>query len=119
MMQGVYEAHVLGLRIRIVVPNQLQEEAHNALLHLFSTRAELLTYGTRNYQIHSGDTSTLLLQLYRRAQTEIEAMSTALQEFAREAIDELLKELTDEKRFGGAKGVGCLLENTPDPFFRR
>jgi len=52
--EGVYETNVLGLRIRIVVSNQLPEEEHNAPLHLFSTRAELLAYGCRNYHIHSG-----------------------------------------------------------------
>jgi hypothetical protein len=97
-MAGVYEANVLGLRIRIVVPNQLPEEEHNALLHLFSTRAELLAYGSRHYHIHSRDASTLLLQLFRTVQREIEAMSNALQEFARESMDELLKELPVEKR---------------------
>src|SRR5438128_122138 len=81
-----------------VVPNQLPEEEHNALLHLFSTRVELLAHGRRNYHIHSRDASTLLLQLFRRIQREIEAMSNALQEFARESIDELLRELPVEKR---------------------
>jgi hypothetical protein len=70
-------------------------------LHLFSTRAELLAYGSRNYHIHSRDASTLLLQLFRRILKEVEAMPTALEEFARETIDELLKELPVEKRLEG------------------
>jgi hypothetical protein len=94
---GVYEANVWGLRIRIVVSNQLPEQQHNALLLLFSTRAELLVYGSRNYHLHSKDSSTLLLQLLRRVQTEIEAMSITLQEFARQSIEELLKELPAEQ----------------------
>jgi hypothetical protein len=101
IMGGVYETSMLGLRVRIVVPNQLPTEEHNALLHLFSTRAELLAYGGRNYHIHSRDASTLLLQLFRRVQQEIEAMSNALEEFARETIEELLKELPVEKRLEG------------------
>jgi hypothetical protein len=104
IMAGVYEANVLGLRIRIVVANQLAEEEHNALLHLFSTRAELLVYGRRNYHIHSRDGSTLLLELFWRIREEIGAMSTALEEFARETIDKLLKELPVEKRLEGLSG---------------
>jgi hypothetical protein len=84
-----------------VVPNQLPEVQHNALLHLFSTRGELLAFGSRNYHIHSRDASTLLLQLFRRVQRELAVMSNALHEFAREAIDELLKELPVEKRLEG------------------
>jgi hypothetical protein len=100
-MAGVYEINVLGLRLRIVVPNQLPPEEHNALLHLFSTRGELLAYGCRHYQVHSRDASTLLLQLFRRIQEEVGAMSTAIEEFARETIDELLKKLPVEKRLEG------------------
>jgi hypothetical protein len=72
--EGVYVAVGLGLSIRIVVPNQLPMEEHNALLHLFSTKGELLVYGGRHYQIHSADTSTLLQQLFKRVQEEIPEM---------------------------------------------
>ncbi len=58
-----------------------------------ASRGELLVYGGRHYHIHSADTSTLLLQLFRRYQTEIQTMPTPLEEFARETIEELLKEL--------------------------
>jgi hypothetical protein len=101
ILAGVYEADVWGLGLRIVVPNQLPEAEHNALLHLFSTRGELLAYGGRHYHIHSRDASTLLLQLFRRVRREIGAMSSALQEFHRESADELLKELSVEKRLEG------------------
>jgi hypothetical protein len=98
IMAGVYEADALGLRLRIVVANQLAEAEHNALLHLFSTRGELLAYGSRHDHMHSADTSTLLLQLFRRIQKEADDMSDALKELARETMDELLKELPLEKR---------------------
>jgi hypothetical protein len=83
------------------LPNQLRQEEHNALLHLFSTRGELMVYGSRHYRMHSADTSTMLLELFRSFQQEIDAMSNALKEFAREALDELLKELPAEKRLEG------------------
>jgi hypothetical protein len=74
-------------------------------LHLFSTRAELLVYGRRHYHIHSSDGSTLLLELFWRIREEIGAMSTALEEFARETIDKLLKQLPLDKRLELIKEV--------------
>jgi hypothetical protein len=71
---GVYEVGGLGLSIRVVVPNQLPRAEHNALLHLFSTRAELLGYGARHYRAHSSQTSTLLLQLLHRFRQEIKEL---------------------------------------------
>jgi hypothetical protein len=70
-------------------------------VNLFSTRGELLVYGGQHYQVHSADTSTLMLQLFRRFRQEIQTMPTPLEEFAREAIDEILKELPAEKRLEG------------------
>jgi hypothetical protein len=74
-------------------------------LYLFNTRGELLAFGRSNYHIHSRDASTLLLQLFWRAQEEIGAMSSAFEEFARETIDELLKKLPAEKRIELLKGL--------------
>jgi hypothetical protein len=99
IIQGVYQANVLALPVRIVVANQLREEEHNAMLHLFSTRAELLDYGRRNYHIHSRDASTLLLELFWRIKEEIGTMASALEEFARETMDKLAERLPVEKRF--------------------
>src|ERR1700722_4896549 len=93
IMEGVYDVSGLGVTIRIVVPNQLRQEEHNALLHLFSTQGELLVYGGRHYHMHSADTSTLMLQLFHRFRQEIQTMPTPLEEFARETIDQLLREL--------------------------
>lgn len=59
---GVYEMPVLASRVRVIVANQLPRQEHNAMLHLFSTRAELPTYGVQHCRIRSWETSTLLLQ---------------------------------------------------------
>jgi hypothetical protein len=99
--EGVYEVQVLTRRIRIIVVNQLPQQEHNAMLHLFSTRAELVSYGVEHYQIRSGQTSTLLLQLYQRYRQEGLTMPDKLEEFARETIDRLLEELPVEKRREG------------------
>jgi hypothetical protein len=98
---GVYEVPVLTSRIRVVVANQLPRAEHNAMLHLFSTRAELMRYGVQHYRVRSGETSTLLLQLYQRYQQEDQIMPDMLEELYRETIDRLLKELPVEKRLEG------------------
>jgi hypothetical protein len=98
--EGVYGVQVLTSRIRLIVANQLPRQEHNALLHVFSIKAELLTYGIQHYRIRSGETSTLLLELLQRYQQE-GIMPDMLKEFARETIDQFLKELPVEKRLEG------------------
>src|SRR5262249_28060197 len=79
------------------VANQLPEEEHNAILHMFSTRPALLAYGVRHYRIRSAETSTLLFDLFKRYQQEALTMPDMLEEFARETIDRLLKETPPEE----------------------
>jgi hypothetical protein len=101
LQEGVYEVEALTQRIRVVVVNQLPREEHNALLHLFSASAELFAYGARHYRIRSAETSSLLLQLFQRYREEDLTMPDKLEEFTRETIDHLLKELPVEKRLEG------------------
>jgi hypothetical protein len=96
LREGVYEVQGLALRIRIIVANQLPQEEHNAMLHLFSAREELLRYGREHYRPHSQETSSLLFQLFK-AYSEEADMSDKLQEFVRETIDEMLKSLPAEE----------------------
>jgi hypothetical protein len=97
---GVYEArHFTGV-IRVVV-HELPREENNALLHLFSAEMDQVRYGATHYQQRSEETSTLLLQLFEQYQLEATLMSDALQEFARETINELLKKLPPEERLKG------------------
>jgi hypothetical protein len=114
LSEGVYEVRALTARIRIIVANQLPRHEHNAMLHLFSTKAELMVYGVQHYQIRSGETSTLLLQLYRKYQREGQIMPDMLEEFARETIDELLKELPVEKRLQGLTPEQIVRALTPE-----
>ncbi len=99
--EGAYEVRALTRRIRVIVVNQLPLREQNAMLHLFSTKADLLAYGVRHYPAHSGETSTLLLQLYQRHKQEGEIMPDQLEELYRETVDRLLKELPVEKRLEG------------------
>src|SRR5262249_32785269 len=101
---GVYEVrHFTGV-IRVIVIHELPPLEHNALLHLFSARADLVQYGATHYRLHSEETSTLLLQLFQRYHLEVHLMPDALEElkqFARETIDELLRTLPPEERLKG------------------
>jgi len=99
--RGVYEVrHFTGL-IRVVVVHELPQEEHNALLHLFSARTELVRYGRANYRLRSEETSTLLLQLFERYRLEAPFMADTLEQFARETIAELLRKMSPEERLEG------------------
>jgi hypothetical protein len=96
LRDGVYEVQGLALRIRVVVVHQLPLEEHNAMLHLFSAREELLRYGREHYRPHSQETSTLLYELFK-AYSEESDMPDKLKEFVRQSIDELLTSLPAEE----------------------
>lgn len=96
LRDGVYEVQGLGLRIRAIVVNQLPLQEHNAMLHLFSAREELLRYGREHYRPHSQETSSLLYELFK-AYSEEPDMPDKLKEFVRQSIDELLASLPAEE----------------------
>jgi hypothetical protein len=93
---GVYEVRELGLRIRISVLSQLPQEEHNAMLHLFSAREELIRYGQEHYRPHSPETSTILYELFKTYSEEPD-MPEKLKDFVRQSIDELLRSLPAEE----------------------
>jgi hypothetical protein len=100
LREGVYELRELALPIRIIVVNQLPQEEHNAMLHLFSAREDLLRYGQAHYRPHSQETSSLLYQLFK-AYSEEPDMPDKLAEFVRETIQEMLESLPAEERLKG------------------
>jgi len=97
---GVYEVRGLGLRVRVIVVNQLPLQEHNAMLHLFSAREELLRYGRDHYRPHSKETSTLLYDLFK-AYSEEPDMPDKLKEYVRERMAEILKTWPVEERLQG------------------
>src|SRR5262249_2998555 len=97
---GVYEVQGLALRIRVIVVHQLPLQEHNAMLHLFSAREDLLRYGRDHYRPHSQETRTLLYELFK-AYSEESNMPDKLKEFVRESVAELLKTLPAEERLKG------------------
>jgi hypothetical protein len=98
--EGVYELRLLTLAIRVIVVHQLPQQEHNAMLHLFSARTELLRYGKEHYRPRSRETSTLLYDLFQTYSEEPE-MSDKLKEFVRQTIDEMLEKLPLEERLKG------------------
>jgi hypothetical protein len=97
---GVYEMRLATMLVRIIVVHQLPREEHNAMLHLFSAREELLRYGREHYRPHSPETSTLLYELLK-VYSEDPNMPDKLKEFVRQSIDQLLKSLPPEERLKG------------------
>ncbi len=82
VQSGVYNIRYLDGSIRLIVVNQLPIEEKNAMLHLFSTRGELLKHGMQHYRQRSSATSTVFYKLIARLSEEGETMSDALAEFA-------------------------------------
>ncbi len=101
VQEGVYEVRHFTGRMRLVVVNQLRPAEHNAILHLFSTKRELLASGVQHYRVRSSETSSLLYELFRTFHEEMHTMPDALEEFTRETIERFLKELPVEKRLEG------------------
>ncbi|HKI38096.1 MAG TPA: hypothetical protein VKA46_39955 [Gemmataceae bacterium] len=97
---GVYELRVVTVVIRIIVASQLPQEEQNALLHLFTSRDELVRYGQAHYQPHSTEMSTVLLQLFKTYREDPD-MPDTLKEFARKTIKELLASMPPEERMEG------------------
>jgi hypothetical protein len=100
LREGVYEVRLVTLPIRLIVVHQLPQEEHNAMLHLFSAREELLRYGKEHYRPRSQETSTLLYELFK-VYSEDPNMPDLLHEFVRQSIDKLLKSLPAEERLKG------------------
>jgi hypothetical protein len=98
--EGVYEVRAITLPIRVIVVHQLPQQEHNAMLHLFSARPELLRYGKEHYRPHSQETSSLLYKLFQ-AYSEEPDMPDKLKEFVRQTIDEILEKLPPEERLKG------------------
>src|SRR5262249_26317528 len=80
--------------------NQLPQEEHNAILHLFSAREELLRYGREHYQPYSKETSSVLFKVFE-VYSEEPDMPDKLQEFVRETMVEMAKQLPPEERLKG------------------
>ncbi len=100
LQAGVYEVQGLALRVRVIVAHQLPLREHNAMLHLFSAREELLRYGREHYRPQSRETSTLLYELFKEYSEEPD-MPDKLKEYVRESLDRLFANMPVEERVKG------------------
>jgi hypothetical protein len=98
---GVYEVRHFTGSLRLIVVHELPQHENNALLHLFSARADLLKYGAEHYQQRSSETSTLLLQLFERYRLEVGVMPDAIIPFPVKTLKEVVQELPAEWRLLG------------------
>jgi hypothetical protein len=114
LQEGVYEVRHFTGHLRVVVVHQLPQQEHNAMLHLFSARAELLRYGAEHYRQRSEETSTLLLQLFNKYRLEGMTMPDLLEKLTRETIDELLRSLSAEERVKGLPAEERVKGLSPD-----
>jgi hypothetical protein len=113
LSEGVHEIKALALNIRVVVASGLPQEEHNAMLHLFSAREELLRYGREHYRPHSTETSSLLYELFK-TYSEESTMPDKLKEFVRKTVDELLKSLPPQERLKGMSPDDVLAALSPE-----
>ena len=114
LQSGVYEVRHFTGSIRVVVIHELPRHDHNALLHLFSAQTDLVEYGKSHYHVRSNETSTLLLQLFKRYSLEAALMPDLLEQFAEDCIEELLNELPIERRLKGISPDERLRGISPD-----
>ncbi len=119
---GVYEIEHFTGTMRLIVVAQLPQQAHNALLHLFSASEELVRFGSQQYRPRSPRTSTFLFQLYDRYREEGMPMPFTVEEFVQETLlhiaqdpehaRQILKYIPVEQRLEGVP-VEQRLEGVP------
>jgi hypothetical protein len=113
---GVYDVRHFTGTIRVIVVHELPQEEHNALLHLFSARPDLVRYGAKHYRIRSNESSTLLMQLFARYQQEATLMPDMLQQLAEETLGEIFQKASADDLLRRVKPetIDELLKKLPD-----
>lgn len=106
---GVYASNSFSRELRVVVVHELPHEGHNALLHLFSARAEALAFAREHYRAQSNKPSGLLAQLLGRYLLEGVEMPLDMDKWVKELEErlqqELLAKMTPEQRVEVAKAL--------------
>jgi hypothetical protein len=95
---GVYHCQWGTDQVQVVVAGQLSREPHNAPLHLFSAKPELVGFGQTAYQRRSQNTSLVLGQLFERLRGEGFAMSFTMEDFKRELTKDNFKKLSPKEQ---------------------
>jgi len=97
---GVYQVRRGTDKIRIIVLNDVAEEAHNSIWHMFSAVPERVRRVAAEYRPSSLDISTLLNQLFENYQLEGMVMPYTMEDFRRDFTREHLHLLTAEEILG-------------------
>jgi hypothetical protein len=98
VQEGVYDCRWGTDTIRVIVAGELPAEPHNAPLHLFSARPELVAFGGGAYRRRSEQTSRLLGQQFERLRGEGFAVAFTMEDFNRQYIKEHFARLTPEEQ---------------------
>src|SRR5262245_20904802 len=93
---GVYATDSFSRELRVVVVHELPHEGRNALLHLFSAKAEALAFAREHYRVQSHQPSQLLAQLLGRYLLEGVEMPLDMDKWVKELEERLKKELLEK-----------------------
>jgi hypothetical protein len=97
VQEGVYNCQWGLDTVRVIVAGELPQEAHNALLHLFSASRQLVSFGQGVYQPRSPQTSLLVKQILAMYGGEL-GMSFTWKDFERCFAKDHFVDLTPEER---------------------
>ena len=95
---GVYDCLWGSMEIRVLVLSEMSRAPNNALWHLFSARAEQISYGVQRYRWRRPDLSTVVNALYEGYEEEGVGVSYTVEDFVREYRDHFWSRLSDEER---------------------
>lgn len=84
--------------IRLIVLNQIEPHPRNAAWELFGTRQDPVRHSAAHYRPRRQEAWELLRCLYLAHVLEDPTMAYTMEEFAREARQRFLQELTPEER---------------------
>jgi hypothetical protein len=82
----------------VIVAGELPREPHEAPLHLFSARADLVRFGGKSYRRRSERSSALLKQLFEGLRQEGVGMPYTMEDFTRQFVKDHFAQLTAEER---------------------
>jgi hypothetical protein len=94
---GVYDLPWGTATIRLIVLSQIEPHPRNAPWELFGTRQDQIRHGAAHYRPRRREAWALLRCLYLTHILEDPTMAYTMEEFAREARQRFLQELTPEE----------------------
>ncbi len=98
---GVYQLAVIGRRVTVIVPREVERAPRNALWELFSAEAERVAEGAREFHWQGADHLPILNELYQHYRDAGLSMSYTFDDFRRDVARKMLPELLPEERLRG------------------